>query len=46
MKSSQSLAYMLIPSRFGEMALLYQTHPFALKKVFLPRAGKDELKSD
>ena len=43
MSLNQPLGYILIPSPFGEAAVVYCENPFALKKIFLPRADRQEL---
>jgi methylated-DNA-[protein]-cysteine S-methyltransferase len=43
MQLDQTLDYILIPSPFGEAAVVYCENPFALKKIFLPRADRQEL---
>ena len=43
MQLDQPLGYILIPSPFGEAAVVYCENPFALKKIFLPRADRQEL---
>ncbi len=43
MQLDQPLGYILIPSPFGEAAIVYCGNPFALKKIFLPRVDRQEL---
>jgi methylated-DNA-[protein]-cysteine S-methyltransferase len=43
MQQDRPLGYILIPAPFGEVAVLYCQNPFALKKIFLPRADRQEL---
>ncbi|UCH20236.1 MAG: methylated-DNA--[protein]-cysteine S-methyltransferase [Deltaproteobacteria bacterium] len=42
-ESEQTLGYVLIPSPFREVAIVYCEKPFLLKKVFLPRANRQRL---
>ena len=43
MTSDRLLGYILIPTPFGEAAVVYRENPFALKKIFLPRSDRQAL---
>ena len=43
MQKHRPLGYILIPSPFGEAAVVYREDPFAFKKIFLPRSTRKEL---
>ena len=43
MTSDRPLGYILIPTPFGEAAVVYRDTPFALKKIFLPRSDRQAL---